>query len=85
MFGLYSGYSPLSLADLVIPGVVLGAGKKNILEKPIPSNPLRRMQRNKNGCNFFLAKLVFFSQLPWKSWLDPVSHLLLSCCCCFFV
>lgn len=35
MFGLVSGHSVLLLADLVKPGVELGAVKKNILEKAI--------------------------------------------------
>lgn len=43
-WGYISGYSPLLLADLVIPGVELGVAKKSILEKHSPSNTLRRMQ-----------------------------------------
>lgn len=42
--GCISGYSLLSLADLVILVAELGAGKKNILEKLIASTPFRRMQ-----------------------------------------
>lgn len=45
--GYISGYSPLMLADRVRPGVELGTGRKNIVEKLIPSKSLMRMKMKK--------------------------------------
>ena len=57
MVGLVSGHSVLLLADLVKPGVELGAVKKNILEKP--SNPLRRTQEIQQRMQFLSQRATF--------------------------
>lgn len=74
-----SGFSPLLLADLAIPGVELGEVKKNITENTIPTNPLRRMQMKQPWMKFLFAKAVFLpTPMEIPVMLDPVSHLLLS-------
>lgn len=65
-----------SLYFPAIPGVELGAGKKDILDMLIQLKPLKKMQMKQRWMEFLFVKPVFF--FPWKLvMLESVSHVLL--------